>query len=109
MYSDSDEKKALMKETVTPERLFVLAAVIFLAEAVVAVLLYTQQPIPSNTPERFSSGDLQIVVPTPENASQITLTPETTAEELRKFMNADGSFNPEMIRAYAESSVPAKN
>ena len=109
MYPDSAENAAIVKETVTPQRLFVLAAVIFLAEAVVAVFLYTQRPILSGTPERFSFGDIQIVVPTPENASQVTLTPETTAEELKKFMNADGSFNPEMIRAYAESSVPAKN
>ncbi len=101
MYPDSAEGAA-----VTPQRLFVLAAVILLAEVVIAVFMYMQRSnAPTDTSQARYFGGIQIAVPVLENASMVTLSPETSAEELKKFMNADGTFNPEMIRAYADSSV----
>lgn len=101
MYPDSAEGTAI-----TPQRLLVLAAVIFLAEAVIAVFLYMQRPTaPTDTSQTRYFGGIQVAVPVLENASMVTLSPETSAEELKKFLNADGSFNPEAIRTYADSSV----
>ncbi|MFA5996361.1 MAG: hypothetical protein WC790_01405 [Candidatus Paceibacterota bacterium] len=102
MYSDSAEGTA-----VTPQRLLILAAVIFLAEAVIAVFLYKQRPnVPTDASQARYFGGIQVAVPVLENASMVTLSPETSAEELKKFLNADGAFNPEMIRTYADSSIP---
>lgn len=102
MYPDSVERTV-----VTPQRLLVLAAVILLAEVVIAVFLYMQRSsAPTDTSQARYFGGIQIAVPVLENASMVTLSPETSAEELKKFLNADGTFNPGMIRVYADSSVP---
>lgn len=101
MYPDSVGGTA-----VTPQRLLILAAVILFAEVVIAIFLYMQRSnAPTDTSQTRYFGGIQIAVPVLENASMVTLSPETSAEELKKFLNADGSFNPEAIRIYADSSV----
>lgn len=106
MNLESVDERMGMKDLITPRRLFALAAIIFLAEVVVAVFLYSQWRVIEKTPVPAQSvfmGDIQTAVPIVGKERSVELPFDE--KSFKDLLNADGSFNLDALHARTASST----